>query len=131
LIVVANLKIKSDGLWWTDEGKIMIVHTLTINVINACLSFYLFLIFAWWWSERGNAPSLHSMVCGVMFGMGIQYAIMCSCLWRSLHGEDMDEIIATSWIVAYNKVFVTIPLAMFCWYVTKKIFFQKGAMKDD
>ena len=101
-------------------------HLFLINIINATLSFYLFIIFAWWWAEKGHAPSLHSMICGVMFGMFLQYAVMASHSYRAICGEDFDDILRDSLFVSINKYFVMIPLICFAWYVTKRIFFDNS-----
>ena len=84
-------------------------------------------MFAYWWSRKLNV--LYKYTCFVWFGMSFTNA---GAVWlyveKYLAGQnDIYQFVPPIW--SWRHLVVIIPLILYAWYVTKKIYFVKDHPK--
>jgi hypothetical protein len=96
------------------------VINIIMHSIVCLLSFYLFILFAYWWNKKLNI--LYKYTCFVWFGMAVTNlgAVWLYSTKFYLGDNDLGMFVPTFW--PYRHLVTIIPLALYARYVTKKIY---------
>ena len=97
------------------------MQSLIVNGLNACLSFYLFVVFAWWWHWKGDATKIYKVTCFLFFALFIHCGVTAYNYYMQLHGYDLDDL-SRSWYVPASKYLLTIAFLWYAGHITRKIF---------
>ena len=104
------------------------MQSLIVNGLNAILSFYLFVVFAWWWNRKGDATKIYKVTCFMMLALFIHCSISAHIYYLSFLGGDLDEI-SNHWWVSASKLLLTVALLYYAGHITHKIFDDKARLK--
>ena len=104
------------------------MQSLIVNGFNACLSLYLFMVFAWWWHRKGDATKIYKVTCFLFFALFIHCSVSAHNYYRQILGEDLD-LIAADWYVPVSKYLLTIAFIWYAGHITRKIFDDKARLR--